>query len=68
MCPRRHICNAIPDPQDDAEVTKSISTPKDLNEFPLEFREPSHDTINTMVSPTNQNADYDNSVDDPPNQ
>ena len=66
VCPRRHICNPIPDPQDDAEVTKSISTPKDLNEFPRAFRELSHDTINTVVSTPNQNADYDNSVDGPP--
>ena len=38
-------------PQDDVEVTKTISTSRDLNEFPLESRKLSYDTINTMDAP-----------------
>lgn len=55
-------CNHIPGPQENVEVTKGISTPRDLNEIPLEFSERWHDTINSVVSPPDQNMEYENHV------
>lgn len=44
----------VPEPQDDATVTDSISTSRDLNER-------MHDRIDSVDSPQNENTEYENS-------
>lgn len=59
----------IPRPQDDVEVTKTISTPRDLNEFPLESWELSYDTIDTVDAPrVSQSTDHKDTVGTCPSQ
>ncbi|XP_036044764.1 uncharacterized protein LOC118584583 [Onychomys torridus] len=53
-------CQQIPGPQDDAEVTNSFSTSRDLKEIDLQSSERAHDAIDSVDSPQNENIEYEN--------
>ncbi|XP_037061505.1 uncharacterized protein LOC119087952 [Peromyscus leucopus] len=54
-------CQQIPGPQDDAEVTNSFSTSRDLKEIDLQPSERTHDAVDSVDSPQNENTEYENS-------
>ncbi|XP_076428995.1 uncharacterized protein LOC107401597 [Peromyscus maniculatus bairdii] len=54
-------CQQIPGPQDDAEVTNSFSTSRDLKEIDLQSSERTHDAVDSVDSLQNENTEYENS-------
>ncbi|OBS78151.1 hypothetical protein A6R68_19460, partial [Neotoma lepida] len=53
-------CSGVPGPHDDAEVTKSINTTRDMNGTDLQFSERTCNIICLVESPQDGNTGYEN--------